>query len=335
MKFTPQRAADTNEKDLKALLDKGPLWAFIKHDGVRAFVHNSQLLGKAMLAHSNKEITTMLSDPLYEGMDGELINTSLALVKDRIAYASIDRFGYTYDVKNVARLTSAMANTADSKNLAFEWYVFDWYHPTYTFAQRYEHLLDKTELKPWNPVRILPYKIIDSIEELLAYETNILSMGFEGLVLRNPTSIYEQGRSSKKGAFLRLKRYITAEMIVTSITTMQTNLNPSKINALGLKEKSSHKANKVDKENIGTFCGVCAQDVLDPYDGSLLIKQGTEVTCSATSMPRSENEKLYKVKDALIGSIIKFKFFPKGIKIKPRFATFDSFVSSSDFNPLP
>ena len=111
------------------------------------------------------------------------------------------------------------------------------------------------------------------------------------------------------------------------------NNNEAKINALGLQERSSHKANLVDKEEIIGFVCRTIKDIHDPWSGRLLFPKGTVTKISATTIKQEERCKLYPVRDQLIGKLIKFKSFPKGTKDQPRFATFDSFVAQTD-NPL-
>lgn len=327
MKFVPQRALDTNEEHLQTLLKNNRLWAFIKHDGVRALNHKSKLLGKAMLPHANKYITKQLSEPYFSGLDGEIINTT-------VSGQPIDKLGFTYDTKKCLFKTTSMLNTINNKTDDWMWYLFDEYHPTLTYKYRYEQLMQtyRKVNKLTRHVEILPYAEVTSLEQILELEKQVLSNGFEGLIIRNPELPYKEGRSTKQGELLRLKRYITAEAYISMIEPVYVNNNPSKINALGLSERSSHIANKKAIEKIGAFVCMTSEDIYDPYDGTLLIKKHTEIVVSASTLLEPFKTQLYYMRYLLIGKPIKFKFFPKGIKDKPRYATFECFMSSADFS---
>ena len=67
--------------------------------------------------------------------------------------------------------------------------------------------------------------------------------------------------------------------------------------------------------------------------GSLLckdVKTGREITIGAGKMSHEERLLFFADQKRLIGQVVKYKHFPKGVKDKPRFPTFQSFRVDSD-----
>jgi DNA ligase-1 len=86
------------------------------------------------------------------------------------------------------------------------------------------------------------------------------------------------------------------------------NHNTLTKNALGHAERSSHKANLV--------AGGCL--------GALIVKDlVTGVVFNIGSgFTQAQREDLWMVRDELLNTVVKYKYFPTGVKDKPRFPTY-------------
>ena len=343
--YRPQRARDTTEEELKELLKKSSLLVSIKHDGVRGLGYRGLWFGKSMMPHRNKTFNSYLrtigrlDDGLWfshiEGLDAEI----LLLDED-----------LTYDKRNIVQKTAAFLNSDESPDINPERIlirVFDNF--AYGCLSLSERLVEaekavndamlslKTRLKNGKTPQIVMngQVLCSTIEEIIELRKKALMDGYEGLVIRRPDLPVKQGRSSAEGEFLRLKLFQTEEATVEGYELASKNNNPSVKDALGLAKRSSHKHAKVPKDEIGSFICFANYDIRDLFTDELLIKAGQRFSVSATSLPLDQRKYLFTIRETLKDQVLKFKFFPKGIKDKPRFTTFVCWMSKADYSPLP
>ena len=94
------------------------------------------------------------------------------------------------------------------------------------------------------------------------------------------------------------------------------NANEKTTNELGRGHRSSHKANKHGKGTLGGFA------VRDRYSG-VEFRVGTGFTAQ-------ERADLWAEGDALIGRVVKYKFFAVGVKDAPRHPVMLGFREDAD-----
>jgi DNA ligase-1 len=279
-----------------------------KIDGVRGMVFGGTLTGRSLKCHANRHTTERFSSEWLDGIDGELI-------------AGVDP---TAD--DLCRKTTSALNTIEGEPL-ITIYAFD-YIKGFTidlpYSERYWHLKQYIE-KAYRlnycdgpELRIVPtYEALDMIQ-LTELHEGFISQGYEGTILRDPMGKFKQGRSTvKEMGLLRIKDFVESEARVTRIEEGSTNLNEATFNECGYTERSSHQANMVPNGMVGTIHGID-------------LKSGKEVSISPGKMTHEERIYYYANPSAIIERVVKYKFFPKGIKDKPRFPTFQSFRAESD-----
>lgn len=302
-------AEDYDESKLQFSLIAEP-----KLDGIRAVNINGKFTGRSLKGIPNKFTTEKYSIPELSGFDGELI------VNDDPTHPELCR-----------NSTSAF-NTIEGEPKS-TWCVFDYVtEETYNlgYFDRYQILEHKvfdfnntsTSIRLYNDhgiaVKIMPYKLINNLEELNQYEEQLLSIGYEGVILRKPDGKYKQGRSTvKEGGLLRIKRQQDREAIILHINEGNTNNNIATINELGYTERSSHKDNKSPNGMVGNF--IC-KDVQD----------GFELTVAPGKLTHEERLEIFANSDHYIGKMLKYKCFMYGIKDAPRFARYISWRNDWD-----
>jgi DNA ligase-1 len=266
-----------------------PLALMPKHNGVRGAVQSHQLVARSKKAIPNVHCRVLFGHPDAEDMEGELV------------------VGAFDDEEVFSVSTSGVMSTAGTPDV--HWYLFDEYHPTATFLERYQNLLRRHLLLP-DRIRscssVVPLHIINSDEELVGLSDHYLSLGFEGVVLKKPDAKYKTGRSTaKEQTFMRYCPWHTSEARILSIEEGQINNNVAKVNELGYLRKSSHKANMVGSGAAGS---VGVEDLKTGLQHSMI------VPTEALQKSVWENPHLY------LGKIVKYKFKPP-VKIggKPRF----------------
>jgi len=278
-----------------------PLLASPKLDGIRAMVQGGVLVSRNLKPIANKWVQEKFKG-LPEGLDGELISGN---PRDEHAFSNTSSI--------------VMSHDKPADNVVF--YVFDKFSASLPFLTR---LQEACKLPTNGPgigdtlgLYVLPQTSIGSEEELLGFEAKQLELGYEGVMTRDPEGPYKQGRSSEKqGWLLKVKRFLDSEAAILDFYEEQENQNEAKTNALGRTERSSAKANLVGKGTLGCF------DVRDIHSG-VQFQLGGGFTAS-------QRQDFWDNRKHLKGKIAKYKFFPVGVKDKPRFPVFLGFRDKAD-----
>lgn len=164
-------------------------------------------------------------------------------------------------------------------------------------------------------LRVLPHRVIRSVDELLAYEARCLERGYEGVMLRSPAGPYKHGRSTwREGWLLKLKRFVDGEAEVIGVEPLYTNTNEAFVGELGQTRRSSAKDGKVMMPLLG------ALTVRDLATGAVF-NLGTGFT---------REQRLRWWGEDLTGLIVKYKSLPHGVVDLPRHPVFLGFRDERD-----
>lgn len=279
-----------------------PAYASAKLDGIRGVAHGGQVVSRTVKPLPNRFIQSSMNWEQLENLDGEFIVGSPTAT----------------DVYQVTE--SGVMTRAGEPDFTF--YVFDFVPGNLTMP--YEARL--AQLQDCEPalesiggprLKLLPQKLITSQEELTAFEESCLDIGFEGIMLRKPDSPYKFGRSTQKQAYLlKLKRFKDAEAVIIGYEELMHNTNAATTNALGYTERSSHKDGKVAG---GTLGALVVRDMTTGVEFNI-----------GTGFSASLRQTLWDIRDTLINKICVYKYFPKGVKDKPRHPVFKGWRSAID-----
>lgn len=103
-------------------------------------------------------------------------------------------------------------------------------------------------------VRILPTRTLNTFEDLLTYEAEMLEAGHEGICVRKPSGHYKFNRATLREALLlKIKRFVTHDAFIVDMVEMQHNENAPTVDERGYTKRSTHKAGKVASGMLGTF----------------------------------------------------------------------------------
>jgi DNA ligase-1 len=300
---------------------KFPVWAQPKIDGLRALNMDGTLTARTMKKHRNYHTTAFFSKPEYIGFDGELA-------------AELETH------PDLCRITSSACGSAEGEPFVL-WHVFDFvteetrYWP---YSKRYSHLrmeLNKRQNQGLcGHLRLLPITVCNNQEELDAAHAKHMEQGYEGTCFYGPDVTHKEGKSSPThNGVLRIKDFIDAEAIVLDFEEGDTNNNEAQTNELGRTFRSSHKANKTPNGMIGRLLCKSLVDVFDLHDDKLLlIPKDSEFIVSPGKMSHKDRLDFFANPEKILQKIIKHKFFPKGIKDKPRFSNYQCIRSSEDMD---
>ncbi len=277
-----------------------PILASRKIDGLRCVVREHQALTYSLKPFPNAHTSRLLGDPRLEGFDGEL--TTVA-----------PNHPDCYRLSN-----SALMSRKGEPEVTF--HLFDlWDAPTLGYQQRLEELRERVERyrQAGGEARleVLSSALLGGPEELEQYEAQALLEGFEGVMVRRLDGGYKWGRSTvREGHLLKVKRFLDDEARVIGFKELLSNQNEAVVNELGLLERSTHKEGKVP---MGVL-------------GALEVEWNGVTFEIGSGFKAHERQLLWEQRETLVGRLVKFKYFPVGIKEAPRFPTFLGFRSDLD-----
>ncbi|MNG11564.1 DNA ligase [compost metagenome] len=129
-------------------------------------------------------------------------------------------------------------------------------------------------------------------------------------MVRQADGKYKQGRSTlREGILLKLKRFNSAECIVTGFEELMHNANEAKINETGHTDRSSHKENLVPMNTLGALL---VKDIESGVDFAI----GTGYTAA-------QRKEIWDNRRQWLGKIVTYTHFAVGSGYdKPRFPVF-------------
>lgn len=300
MTFKPMLATDFEPDKLRF-----PYFASPKLDGIRCLMRNELALTRSLKLVQNQCIQSYLRrhSGWLEGMDGELI------------------VGPPHG-DGVYNRTSSGVMSRDGEP-PFTFYIFD--RVDLTGRQTYRERLQivETMVQKIGDPRIirLPQEMVGNLEHMTEVEEQHLRQGYEGIMLRHADSLYKQGRATvRENSLLKVKRFLDDEAEVIGWEERRHNANEATMDNLGHTKRSTHQANMVGRNDLGAW-------KLRGLPGSRF--PGVEFTCGS-GMTDAQREAFWAERDDSLGKLVKFKYFPIGVKDAPRFPIFLGFRDRSD-----
>jgi DNA ligase-1 len=272
-----------------------------KLDGMRLALFNGSVLTRNLKEVPNVHIRKMLSHPDLQGLDGEV------LCGDPTVQGTFNA------------TVSACKRVKGEPEFTFN--VFDWIDPNMSFEERYPAYFRRVqELQERFPfLRIVGQYCVGSMAELLQYEEQYLSLGYEGIMYRKTGSLYKFNRSTlKDGVLLRRKPFIDIDAMITGTYEQMQNTNEAYINELGRTQRSSAAEGKVGKGTLGGFNMVTVEQHGWP--------EGKEFDCGGGcdgSLTDDERARYWGIRDTLPGQLAVVRVMKYGsVDGVPRFPAF-------------
>lgn len=260
-----------------------PCYASNKLDGVRAVNVDGVMMSNSMKPLPNLFMQDRFGDE-YAGLDGELI------------------LGDPTDKDCFRKTMSAVMTQSGDPDLKF--HVFDNIHNLDQLF-RSRKAATSAQAQDLRHCVVLYQKPIYTVEELKRFEDDALVLGYEGVIVRHPNGLYKCGRSTlNQGWMIKLKRFIDGEARVLNYIELFHNTNEAKLNELGYSTRSHHAAGKVGGDTLG------ALQVVD-------IKTGVEFEIG-TGFDAAERKRIWDNRETSHEYLVKYKYFPIGMKDKPR-----------------
>ena len=161
---------------------------------------------------------------------------------------------------------------------------------------------------------LLP-RIVFGMLELQDFEQKSVTLGYEGVMIRDPAGPYKLGRSTTKdGYLLKIKRFHDTEGVVIGFEELMHNDNALETDERGYAKRVSKKAGKSGGNTLGA---------LRVFHNGVEFKIGTGFTDTVRS-------NIWCSKDKYLGKLVKFKYQGFGSLGAPRFPVFLSFRDEMD-----
>lgn len=293
-----------------------PMIGTPKLDGIRTFVHPDSRYGA--LTRTAKQVPNRALRALFwelrhyiPGFDGEMV------------WGDHESPDYSFQ-RTVSEFMSQTGQLQD-----FKYYVFDQIVSGERYEDRIEKLQTKIEtlkgaMSDFKDFLVfVPYRILHSYKDMCEYEAEMLELGYEGIMLRDPNGMYKHGRSTMlQQGLIAVKRFRDTEAEIIGMEALMRNQNEAIIDAQGLTQRSSSKEFKVADNLMGKLVlrGTKNSDFPD-----VTFKLGTGFT-------EAQRHDFWENFDDYKGQIVTFKYLPHGVKDKPRNLSFKGIRPVADFD---
>lgn len=284
-----------------------PVLVSPKLDGVRCLIRQGIAVSRNLKPIPNAFIQRCLKG-LPDGLDGELI----------VGKPVGD------DVWNRSQ-SGVMKATGEPD---FTYWVFDWCNIHDQFQARLADArltVEDIQASDNAPsVKIVPHMYARDYLSVTAHEQLYVEQGYEGIMIRDPNGKYKFGRSTvKEGGLLKLKRWHDAEAVVVDFVERQHNGNEATKDELGRTKRSTAKAGKTGRGDLGAL--VCTMPRTDFEPVITTFELGTGFT-------DEERAAIWDNRDKHKRKLVTFKYqqlTPDGV---PRFPVFKGFRDARDMS---
>lgn len=265
-----------------------PLLVSPKLDGIRCLVAGPNVVSRNMKPIPNDFIRERLANRTHGVLDGELITYS---------DGEMDDFNTTQ--------SKVMSKIGEPD---FSFHVFDSVS-TLAFHERLAVAECVAAALPY--IDFVHHSWANGPDDLLTLEALFVAEGYEGLMARHPSGRYKFGRSTvNEQILLKLKRFDDCEVLVIGYTERLSNQNEQTRDALGRAQRTSHKANMVPTDTLGSL--MCE------HPNGATFEVGTGFT-------DADRASLWRRPDDLLGRTVKVKYQGFGPNKAPRFPVFLGF----------
>jgi DNA ligase-1 len=312
----PQRAADAKLEELPY-----PMWFLPKIDGVRGLKPGEgPFVGRSLDPFEGFGVTELFSRTEYTYFDGEITLGDNPRAENLCSQTT----------GALARIYVEGAKTLITEVADYHWWLFDYVDPEVRqrpYAERYElvsEVAKSLQDDGHHRLHVVPFEIVNNMEEAKAAVDRALNMNYEGGIFRNPRAGVKEDKPSKKHMeYMRVKPWLFDDILITGFREGEKNNNAKKVNSLGRTERSSAKEGKVPNGEIGAVIGKFLRDVIHPFNGRKLFEAGVEYEFGPGRLTTLQAKHFFQNPSEFVGQFAEVKHLAHGVKDKPRMGTFE------------
>lgn len=233
---------DTEDQIVQCLKQFGELMISEKKDGIRAIVWRGKLHSREAKPIPNKHLQEYFRF-LPEGLDGELM------------FWIDNQNGNHPPLEHINSIVTSR-DTKWPKRWTPVFHAFDYQLLGGPFRYRYEFLKEHQDRD--SGLYIQPQIIVDNLISIISFFKAVTDKRGEGICLRNPNSLYKQGRSTlNDGCLMRFKKLMKGTATITGLTNLLKHKGQQDRNAFGLAKRDSKLSNLQAEKLLGALIGVC------------------------------------------------------------------------------
>jgi DNA ligase-1 len=200
-----------------------------KLDGIACLAVNGVAMSRTMKPIPNKFIQAYFAEHKLHGLHGELMIEG--------------------DFNDVQSGVMREAGEPD-----FYYVVYDLWNTNADYRRRYCELQTWSKIDSYNRLELIKSEVVETPQEVADKLEFLVEQGYEGAMLRDPDSLYKQGRHTLKSqALMKLKRFFDDEAVIIGFEEKMTNNNAKETNELGYTKRSSKKEGMIPANTLGAL----------------------------------------------------------------------------------
>ena len=255
-----------------------------KLDGIATLAVNGVAMSRTMKPIPNKFIQAYFKEHNLHGFHGELMIAG--------------------DFNDVQSGVMRIEGEPD-----FEYVIYDVWDHENNYQERLNYIKTFFLMLPnrLNRLGLIDSVMVNSVDECSTWLEEYINLGYEGAMLRDPDSLYKQGRHTLKSqALMKLKKFFDDEAIIIGFEEKMHNENEKTTDERGYSKRSHKQEGMVPANTLGAL-------VVKWKDVEFKIGSGYN------DLQRQE---IWDNRDNLIGKLVTYKFQETSKYGIPRFPTF-------------
>ena len=281
-----------------------PLGASIKLDGIRCLRIDGKTLSRSFKPIPNEYVQKCMAN-LPDGLDGELVT-----------------YNTDGSVRTFSEIQGDIMSEDGEPNFRFE--IFDYVKDSLdkTYAYRIADLIKLNGVNGGGLpsfCKLIVYELIMNEDELLAYETQAITAGHEGIMTRNLNGKYKCGRATFKSQdLIKIKRFKDSEAEIIGFEEKMHNANEATVDELGHTKRSSSKDGLRPANTLGTLL---VRDIHTKLEFGIGTGKGLNDLLK---------KEIWTNQDKYLGKIVNYRYQEVGTKDLPRIPSFQGFRDPRD-----
>lgn len=254
-----------------------------KLDGIACLAVNGVAMSRTMKPIPNKFIQAYFKEHNLHGFHGELMIAG--------------------DFNDVQSGVMRIEGEPD-----FEYVIYDMWDHENNYQERLNYVKTFFLMLPnrLNRLGLIDSVIVNSVEECSNWLEDYINLGYEGAMLRDPDSLYKQGRHTLKSqALMKLKKFFDDEAVIIGFEEKMHNENEKTTDERGYSKRSHKQEGMVPANTLGAL-------VVKWKDVEFKIGSGYN---------DKQRQELWDNRDNLIGKLVTFRYQELSKYSVPRFPT--------------
>lgn len=191
----------------------------------------------------------------------------------------------------------------------FEYVIYDVWDHENNYQERLNYIKTLFLMSPnrLNRLGLIDSVVVNSVDECSTWLEEYINLGYEGAMLRDPDSLYKQGRHTLKSqALMKLKKFFDDEAVIIGFEEKMHNGNEKTTDERGYSKRSHKQEGMVP---AGTL-------------GALVVKWKDVEFKIGSGYNDQQRQELWDNRGNLVGKLVTFKYQSTSSYGVPRFPIF-------------